>query len=260
MTNAEKSLSVMLNDVNVAAQNVVNAMNDGKTQKVIKDLKKAMKSSVDTYNDALAREYYRTLAAEHGHDAVKTALLREEIAIPDAIKVSIKVDDESNVASYELSKPIVRINLLAMQNEIGKEFFHNPTWFSRINALALLMANALNNDLGGDDSFQYAIDKAAEEFDLPKTAKPDSKSSMVKAFQSVIDDILWIGESVDSKGNPVNDLKFTTHDWKYIDTCMTREGKSTKDVIVSSPAKCTELVCKCIHNLLTGEKYVVVNG
>lgn len=251
MTNAEKSLSVMYAEVTVAADNVVAAINNGSTQKEIKALKKVLKSAVDVYNENLAKEYYRTLAAEHGKDAVKVALTRDEISVPNAIGVSIKVNDDDNTASYTVTKPIIRINLIDMQDAIGKEYFHNPTWFSRISALANLMAVALNKGLGDNPAFKYVVDEAAAEFKFDESANPTSKASMVKAFQAVIDDILWVGEIVNKKGVPVNDLKFEGRDWTFIEQCMTKEGTSTDDVVIGTPAKCTMLIAKCIHNIMT---------
>lgn len=238
------------------ANEVVTAMNAHETQAKIKELKKACKAAVDTYNDKVAEAYYASLAEEHGPDAVKVALEAEETAVPGVIGISFKFT-ESDVAFFNETNPVIKLSLVKMEKTIGKEYFHNPAWFSRINVLARLMAVALNKELDGLATFNYVIDEAAKEFELDESANPTSNASMVKAFQKVIDDIIWIGDKTDAKGNPVNGIKFDGRRWAYIRECMSKQGSKIGEVLYGSPAKCAELVCDAINMILTNKGNVL---
>lgn len=248
----EKTLSVMHDDAVKAATAVVNAINNHEPQKAVKTLKKACKDAVDLYNDHLARAYYRRLAEEHGHDAVKIALEAEETRIPDAIGIQFKTTDD-DTAYFKETTPIVKMSLVKMAQTIGKEYFHSPDWFARINVLAGIMAVALNRELAGSATFQYVLDEAAREFKLDSAADPTSSRSMTKAFQQAIDDILWIGDATDKDGNPVNGVKFTSRHWAYIRESMSRQGSKIGEVIYGSPSKATELVADSIHMILCNQ-------
>lgn len=246
------TLKTLYDEAIERANEVVVAMNAHEPQSKIKELKKASKAAVDTYNEKIAEVYYARLAADHGPDAVKVALEANETAVPDVIGISFKVT-ESDVALMTVTNPIIKLNLIKMEKTIGREFFHNPAWFSRINVLARLMAVALNKELGGSATFQYVVDEAAKEFELDESANPTSNASMVKAFQKVIDDILWVGDKTDSKGNPVNGIKFDGRNWAYIRECMSRQGSKVGEVLYGSPSKCCELVCDSINMILTNK-------
>ena len=252
MADVVKSLNTMKDEVYARASEVVKAMNDHRPQKEVKELKKACTTAVNTYNDHVAQEYYRKLVRDHGQDAVRAALEAKETAVPGVIGITFKVSDD-DVARYEQTSPVIKISLAKMQNTIGREYFHEPDWFARINVLARLMAFALNEELGGGAAFQYAIDEAAKEFKLSEAADPTSATSMVKAFQRVIDGILWIGEATDKKGTPVNGVKFEKRHWAYITQCMSKQGSSIGEVLYGSPAKTTELVADSINMILTNK-------
>lgn len=246
---SEKTLNTMYGEAVAAAADVVAAMNEHKNQKEIKELKKTCTTKTNLYNSHLADEYYRSLAAEYGTDAVKVAIEHTENSVPKAIGFQFKTTDDG-LSFVNQTEPIVKIDLARMDEVIGKEYFHDDEWFKRVNALALLMAKALNKELGGNDSFQYAIDEAAREFDISAEADPTSASSMTKAFQRVVDGILWVGNSTDKKGNPVNNIKFTSAHWAYIRECMSRKGAKNGEVIYSSPAGCLDLVTNTINMIL----------
>ena len=246
---SEKTLKVMYTDATNAAVAVVNAMNEGKTPKEIKELKKACTAAVDLYNKNLADEYYRQLANDNGMDAVKIAIEYEENRVPKAIGFQFKTNDDGFTILKE-TEPVVKIDLARMQTVIGKEYFHDDEWFKRVNTLARLIAITLNKELEGSDAFQYAIDEAAQAFDLGADADPKSASSMTKAFQKVVDGILWIGDEKDKKGNPVNGVKFTSRNWAYIREGLTRLGKKNGEIVFVSPYKCLEIVTNSINTIL----------
>lgn len=251
MANAEKALAVMLNDVHVASQEYCDVLNaETLDMEKEKAMKKLIADKTALYNTSVARAYYRTLAAEHGADAVKVALTADEIAVPGTIKIKIKRDKATQFATYEDADFLFRVDLIDMLDTIGGEYFHNPAWYTRLEAVANLVANAINKELGKNPKFQYAISDAAKQFNLSDAANPASIKSMTKVFQALVDDILWIGSSVNKAGEPVNGLKFEDYDWGYINRCMTTEGKSTDDVDVKSPVGLTQLVAKCIHNIM----------
>lgn len=247
---SEATLKTLHDEAIARANEVVVAMNAHEPQSKIKELKKAAKAAVDTYNGKIAEAYYAKLAEDHGPDAVKVALEATETAVPGVIGISFKVT-EDDVAFFSETSPIIKINLINMEKVIGREYFHDPAWFSRINVLARLMAVALNKELGGSATFQYIVADAAKEFELDESANPTSNASMVKAFQKVIDDILFLGDKTDKSGNPVNAIKFDGRHWAYIRECMSKQGGKIGEVLYGSPSKCCELVCDAIHMILT---------
>ena len=254
LTPEGKALKVMYDEAFTAAVAVVNAMNDHRPEKEVKALKKACKMKCDTYNANLAKAYYRKLAKEYGHDAVKNALIAEETAVPEVIKFSFKRADD-DTAHYEQVTPKIKVSLADMMDTIGKEYFHNPEWFDRASSLARLMAVALNKDLQGSAAFQYVIAESSKAFKFNESVEPTSNTSMVKAFQMVIDEILWIGDAVNKKGVPVNGLKFENRHWTYIQNCMSRQGSIIGEVDYGSPSLCIELVADCIHMMLTNKGF-----
>lgn len=244
-------MKVLHDDAISKANEVVKAMNDRVPQTKIRELKKAAKSAVDKYNGAITKEYYKGLAEKHGKDAVRVALEADGTLIPGVIGISFK-ETKEGVAYMSEGPAKIKINLVEMasKDNIGMDYFHSPEWFFRLQILARMMALALNNDLGGSPAFKYIVDDACEAFQLGEDADTTSKKSMTKAFQKVIDDILFVGDSKDKAGNPVNDLKFTTKNWAYIRECMTRQGAEIGNVVIGSPMKAAELVADCIHLLL----------
>lgn len=225
------------------------AMNENRTQKEIKDLKKATKSCVDRYNQAVTAKYYKDMAEKHGADALQKILEAEECRIPGVIAITFK-EEKSGVVYHDERDAKIKANLVDIEETIGVAHFHSADWFKRLQVLARMMSLALNKDLGGAATFKYVINDACESFELGEDADPKSAASMVKAFQKVIDDVLWIGDAVNKKGEPVNGLKFTSKNWAYIRECMTRQGSEIGEVVIGSPMKAAELVADCIHLLL----------
>ena len=242
--SAERVLKVLHEDAAKAAAEVVKAMNDRKSQREIKALKKACSEKVNTYNLHKADEFYRTCAKNHGENAVKFALSLENIKIPGMIGYTFAYAADDTAVIRDTT-PYVKVDLTRMQKAIGKQYFHDPDWFNRVNVLARLMAIALNNKLCGVESFQYIVDEAASEFELPEETDATSEASLVQAFQRVIDGILWIDQ--DGK----NSLHFDVKDLTYVHECMSRQGAGTVEVVYASPVKMAELVACSINRMLT---------
>lgn len=242
-------MKILYDEVISRANEVVKAMNERESQSKIKSLRKVVKGAIDDYNNAIAEDYYKTLAADFGHDAVRHALEAEGVLIPGTISVSFK-ETKDGVAYMAPGTAHIKVNLVRMEQVIGKEYFHDEGWFYRLSVLARMIAVSLNNDLDGSVTFVYPVDKACEAFDIGADASPTSKSSMVKAFQRVIDDVVFIGDNVDKNGNPVNALKFTTKNWAYVRECMTRKGAEVGEVAIASPTMVSDLIGDCIHLML----------
>ena len=246
---SEKTLEVLRAEAERAAMDVVIGMNDHVKQKTLKDLKATAQAKVTAYNDAVADEYYRNLSAQHGLDAVKMAIQAEDAKVPGVIGFSYKMDDDG-VAHLEQKKNLViRIRLTRMQEVLGKEYFHSDDWFTRINALSYLIAASINKDIGGK-TLDYAVSEAAKTIELGADCDPTSKTSMVKAFQKVIDGIVFVGDATNKKGEPVNALKFTSENWCALRECLTHATKTYGEVAMVTPARCSDFVTGEIHLLL----------
>ena len=256
----KENLQILRNDVDTKAAEAVKAMTEGKPEEDIKAAKKAVTAAVNAFNAEVAKEYYKDLAAKHGADAVRVAITGEGMDgpfVPDVIGIQFKAT-EAGVILINETHPDIQISLPTMQTTIGVSYFHDKDWFARLNVLARLIAVNLNKDLVGSAAYSYIMDEAAKTFELDSAADPTSNKSMVAAFQKVIDGIVWVGETVDKKGTPVNDIKFQAKDWKFIRESMTRHA-GVGTLGFASPARCSEYVCEAMHCILRNRGYRLVN-
>lgn len=240
---------ILMEEIKKKSDSVVEAVKTNKPQSEVKALRKAVNACVAKYNLLIEKEYYKFLAEKHGNDAVKVALAVAETQVPGVISIQFR-ESKDGKFGWSQGSAKMKVDLVEMSQTIGMEYFHSADWFNRIQILSRLIALALNKDLGDNPAFQYIIDDACENLSIGEQADPKSASTMVKAFQKVVDDILWVGESVNKKGEPVNDLKFTTKHWAYVNTCMSRQGSNIGDVVIGSPMKTAELVVDCINMML----------
>lgn len=230
------------------AGEVISAMNNKETQNKIKALRKTAQEALSEYNNAVEVEYYRNQAALHGADTLQELL--RELYIPGLKKFDYKVRDNGEAYLAEGERKAT-CNLLKIQQTIGVDHFHSPDWYKRLSVLARLIAYSLNKELGDSAAFKYMVDEACATFDVPEDADPMSKTRMTKAFQAVIDDILFIGDKVDKKGNPVNGLLFTGKNWTSFRENMTYKGKKPGETVIMSPMRCADEVAEQIHLLIT---------
>lgn len=250
---SERTIAILLAEANNAAADVAKAMNDGLSEDEIKALKKVCKTKTTVYNEAIAKAYYSDMAAKHGANAVYEMIRAEESLIPGVIKFQYKKND-SGVYVAKTVDDAIKIDLTAIQAVIGKEFFHGDKWFERVSKLARLIAVQVNKDQEGDPNFKYIIDEAVEAFELGEDADPTSKTSMTKAFQRVVDDIVWVGDG------DLNELKFESKHWNHIRDGITRNGPKSFQTIVESPANTLLLVVDAIQCIINKKQYVIIAG
>lgn len=249
-----KNLKEMLEEAQVAANNVAQAINEGKSQNDIKALKKIATESIDRYNDEAAKKAYREWA--DGGEAVKTALTT--LYIPHAKKVSYPSDKDTGKVKAKIADGKVKINLPAMEVTIGANHFHDYDWFVKVEALGLLIANALNKDLGSNEGFVYEVGEAAKTFKFAGNADITSKASMVKALQSVVDSIMFVPVK-NKKGADVNAIKMETAHWVTIRESITSNGGVGK-VSISGTGMLSTLIAEQCYQVLHGKKNALVNA
>lgn len=251
---SERAIAILRAEADNAATNVAEALNEGRTDAEVKDLKKTCKTKVDMYNSAIEKNYYREMAAKHGANAIYEMIKVEESLIPGVIKFQYKKNDSG---AYE-ARPVddeIKINLTVVQSTIGKEFFHGDQWFSRVSKLARLIAVQVNKAQEGDPNFKYIIDEAVEAFELGEDANPTSKTSMTRAFQRVVDDIVFVPDK-----DGLNAIKFESRHWNHLREGITRNGKKNNETYVESPANTLLMVVDCINVIINQKQYVVKAG
>lgn len=250
---SERTIAILLAEANNAAADVAKAMNDGLSDTEIRDLKKVCKTKTDLHNTAVAKAYYKNMAATHGANAVYEMIKVEESLIPGVIKFKYQKND-SGVYTAKAVEDAIKIDLTAVQAVIGKEFFHGDKWFDRVSKLARLIAVQVNKAQDGDPKFKYVIDEAVEAFELGEDANPTSKTSMTKAFQHVVDDIVWVGDGAE------NELKFESKHWNHLREGMTWNGSKNNETNVVSPANTLSMVVDCINVIINKKQYVIKAG
>lgn len=248
---SERAFAILRAEADNAAANVATAMNDHRTEAEIKDLKKVCKTKTDMHNAAVEKKYYQDMAAKHGQNAIYEMIKVDEALIPGMIKYQYKRNSSGMFEARPVNDDI-KVNLTVVQSTIGKEFFHGDKWFDKVSTLARLIAVQVNKDLEGSPNYKYIIDEAVEAFKLGEDADPQSKSSMTKAFQSVVDDIVFVPDD-----NGLNSLKFESRHWNKLREGMTRDGKLSTETYVATPAGTLEMVVDCIHVIITKKQYVL---
>lgn len=245
-----KPLSTKLyEDMTAKALACAEAQNAGKSKTDVDALKKSASDAMALYNEQIAKEVYQKMASDG--DAVKTALTVR--FIEGTKKISYKADKATGHVSAVVSPAQAKIDLPMMQKTIGVEHFADPSWFSMIQKLAFIIANALNKSLSDSATFVYQIDDAAKAFEFAPDADPTSAKSVVKALQKCADAILFVPKA-DKSGNTVNAIKMTSVHWTYIRECMTRQGKDVGEVAVGGTSKMSELVADAINLVILEKK------
>lgn len=230
------------------------AMNDGKTQKAIKNLQKIAKEAEDAYNAEVERLQYLAWAEEGS--PVETAI--RERFVRNGKKVAYKTTDTGRYYQ-EITDAEFKADLLAMEAVVGSDGFHDADWFTKVQKLAVLLANSLNKQLSNNPNFQYLVDEAVSEFKFADDADLSSDASAIKALQQTVDSILFIPIK-NKKGDEVNRLKVIKPAWVSISQSMTKQGKDPGSVSIGKTGKMCELVMDAMHCLLTGKPFKLVKA
>lgn len=252
-----KLLETLQADYEAKVNAYVSSYNGHKaTRKELKELKKLSGAAIDKYNLALCDEQYRAWDAEG--DAVKTAIRLRKV--PNCVKVSFKVNDDTDVMSAIYSSIGIKANLPAMQKVIGAEKFHDPKWFSMVGKLAWLCAGRLNMELGDNRNFNYEIDDATRAFEFPNGVKPYDDAGVIAALQQVFDAILMVPGK---DGKNIIDAATEYHEngavfnraLTMIRESMTHQGNEVGTVAIGGTGKMSELVADAMHILLTSGSF-----
>ena len=239
------------------ASELADAYNEGSSEPIIKAKKKALTEAVDAYNQENEEYYYSCLVEKHGDDALKIGV--RDYYIPGAKKAQAKKDRESGRYEGKIGGTKIPINLRTFQRLHGATpYFHEEDWFVKAQAFAFIVANALNDDLGKDPSFSYAVEAAAKEFKFADDANPASQSSGLKALQACVDAVVFI----ELQNSGKNELKCIKKHWKFVREAMTRKTANAKGKIsIVNTAAMAALICELTSVMLgDGNVSLVVDG
>ena len=245
-----KTLTEMLDDVRIATVAYADAYNAKKPDAELKALKKCATDALNAYNLRVSEETYRKWAEEG--DAVKQALSR--MYIPGAKKITYRPNKTTGVMNATIKdNPRYRCSLTRMQQTIGAEHFHESDWFDKLQALCLMMANAVKSQFGVTD-LEYTVSQAAKVFKFADNANLSSNTSATKALQQVVDSILYIPVT-DAKGRTVNDIKCKTSHYSYIREILTTGGDEPGDIGIYDCTRVEGLIQDVIYMILNKKGY-----
>lgn len=248
------TLEALYNDFREKAGNACVAMNDGATQKSIKNLKKLATDAGQAYNAEVARLQYVAWAT--AGSPMETAI--RERHVEHGKKVAFKQTDSGRYFT-EFSDCKIKVDLTAFQKAVGPERFNAPNWNVKIQKLAVLLANALNEKLSKNPDFRYEVDLAADEFNFSDLADTTSDASLLKALQQTYDAILFI-PARKKDGTEVNKIKAIKPAWECIVQSMTRQGAGYGEVAIAGTDKMAELVADTMHCILTNKPFKLVKS
>lgn len=248
------TLEELYNDLSEKAGKACTAMNDGAPQKDITALKQAARKAETAYNAEAARQKF--LAWADAGDPLEEAI--RERYVDTGKKAYYKTTDTGRFF-VEINDYKFKCDLIHLRDTLGIERFHETNWFTKVQKLALLLANALNENLSKNPQFRYAVDEAAETFEFADGADLSSNASILKALQQTVDSILFL-PTKNKKSEEVNRIKVIQPAWVFIAQSMTRQGADPGHVAISGTGKMTELVVDAMHCLLTGKKFKLISA
>lgn len=248
-------LKGLYNDTLTKVAAYQNGYNDREPKKALKALKSAMSESVKKYNLELSKAQYKEWATTG--EPVKEAI-RSNI-IPGAIKVQNKTDDNDHLTCIIVADTSYQVSLPMMQYVLGKDIFADPNWFKMAEKTCLLVANAINTDLGGNALFTYDCEKASRDFDMPAGCDPLSERGALIALQTLMDKILFI-EKVTGNGKSkkvVNAIQIQDkREWRTIRESMTRSG-GVNVVEICNTSNFITLVMNAMYGIMTNGNFAL---
>ena len=248
------TLEELYTDLSEKAGKVCTAMNDGAPQKDVTALKQAAKKAEVAYNTEAARLKFLSWADDG--DPLEEAIRERYV---DTGKKAFYKSTDTGRYFVEIHDFKFKVDLIHLRDTLGIERFHQSDWFTKVQKLALILANALNENLSKNPQFRYAVDEAAETFEFADGANLGSDASILKALQQTFDSILFLPIK-NKKGEEVNRIKAIKPAWVSISQSMTRQGADPGHVAISGTGKMTELVVDAMHCLLTGKKFKLINA
>lgn len=250
----QKTLSELYEEMESRAAHVCAVKNNPASTNVeITAAKKVAKSKEDAYNAQAEKEAYKAWQEEG--NPVELAI--KAYYLPGVKKIQYSVQRKTGKNVFKISDAEIPVDLVELKNTCGMGVFHEENWQAGCEKLAILTANAVNEDLGNDPEFKIEVSEAAKEFNFAENADPRSKNSMTTALQEVTDRILFI-EDKDSKGNPVNAIKMHPERWTAIREHITSEGKAKNETNFHG-TQIIRLVAKEIGNQIDNLKNKLVS-
>lgn len=236
----KKTTMELLVELQTATDEAVEAMNGGKPAAETDPLKDKVDAALDAYNASATADAYEAWNAQ---EKPVEAILRDRF-VPGIKRVQFRTDKETGLMTATIKDAETRASLVKYAGECGYgNFAEGRDWWTKVQALAFIMADAFNKELCSNSQFVYEVEKAATLYDFGKDANPASKTSCVKALQACFDSIL-------------PGVRANSHDVAYIRASMTRNGGVGK-IIYGGTHKMADFVADAMHQRLVGEEFVV---
>lgn len=234
-----------------AATNYVLAYNEhNRTKKELKAMKKLATEKVDSYNQELAKETYKSWAAEGNpvEIAIRTRF------VPGCLRASFKTNDD-DVMTLKFDHIEFLANLPMMMATLGAGVFADPDWFKKVEKLTWLIAARINKKLCDSAAFVYKIEDASKEFEFPEGVNPLTDDGVVHALQEIFDSILFVPDE-DGQNKIHTTMKTDTDgsvyspEWECIRESMTKAGY-INEVLICNTGKMTEFIANAMYGIYT---------
>ena len=256
----EKASAISLKST--AYQDMLNA--DDATQKDLNELKSALESLIDEYNDAFKQKAYLSCyqaekpmlaACQYGELTKKVMKMKQD----DGGRWTVSVDDR---------KVRNALDLVDFEKEYdGKgTLSRNGQWPTYGESLLKAMAKETAANLEVPEDVQKKLLNAYKDAKETGTfanlsATNPSKNNMIKDLQSIVDCIVFEpamkdGVAVtDKAGNALNALKVTSADVAFIKIRIAKAGKSALATRMASKKEMIRIIGNVMYHLTTGNPY-----
>ena len=249
ITSMEKASVLRQNlEADVIIANGLINKEDAESRKAYAELVSDFADRVKTLNGNMQAEEFAIL--RDAERPMMAAILK--LMIPK-VSVSLQVDSETKVASWQMKDSASVINLVAFENFCGGKAIANVSgWRYTAEHFAKLLSARVTKDLGGD------ADTLMKEYRLSKTARkdqtqepiPTSNTQLTKALQKLIDMILF-----DDNGSKLNQYKVTSEDVHFMLYLAVKAAKEPKTATMPQAKTVISLTAQIINRIVTGTAY-----
>lgn len=250
-----KLLAELVAEYESAVERYVEGYNEGEKKSRLKTLKSVAADAIKKYNDAMERETYREWA--EGGNPVKVAC--RTLKIPDGVRVSYKVDDDTDKMSATFKDADIFVSLPMMQHVLGDGVFNCADWFQKCEKLAYMYAGHLAEILGME-KFKYPIQKISKEFNFPDDVNVYSEEGIIRGLQAVFDAILYIdpeatGTNLITARSKVVNGATVVPAWTYIKNCMSTYDKAGSCLRLCNTGNFSYIVLETMHKIMMHREF-----
>ena len=248
-TSIEKASVLRQNlEADVIIANGLINKEDAESRKAYAELVSDFADRVKTLNGNMQAEEFAIL--RDAERPMMAAILK--LMIPK-VSVSLQVDSETKVASWQIKDSASVINLVAFENFCGGKAIANVSgWRYTAEHFAKLLSARVTKDIGGD------YEKLMKEYKLSKTAKanetqepiPTSNTQLTKGLQKLVDMILF-----DDNGSKLNQYKVTSEDVHFMLYLAVKAAKEPKTATMPQAKTVIGLTAQIINRIVTGTAY-----